>query len=349
MSHWTRVLSRDLLSVVRRGSPSPDQHVCRTATGRKTLQMAFYAAGCHVGFRTSSFQLHVSRTFLDCLQSVSEFISIIACLVVSAAFRVMLSIFNCNGATWPAGLNEYNAMRAAKAAKDVQAASAELVDRLCHFFGEEVTGLPAKFDSQLPSDSLDWYMEYLNTQALPILHRVLRLLCCEQPDNPSGAILLSMAKRLCDATLLAELHSVLGVEFQAGRSWGAAVGNGFLAEVEDAEVADSPVIPVPPPQPKPQDKGIPGEGRASPSGFRRVGPGTCRGCGFLVVPAKALTPNVLSTCMPKTNTNSTSTGPDASCIPSHLLCNSGLRCMFAVCYIFDVQSLLASIAVSDGL
>eukprot|EP00439_Symbiodinium_sp_Y106_P082117 s1170_g21.t1 len=219
----------------------------------KTLQMELYAFGCHVGFRTSSFQLHVSKTFLDCLQNVSEFISIIACVVVSAAFHVMLSILNCNGATWPAGLNEYNAMRAAKAAKDVQAASAELV-----------TGLPAKFDSQLPSDSLDWYMEYLNTQAFPILHRVLRLLCCEQPDNPSGAILLSMARRLCDATLLAELHSVLGVEFQAGRSSGAAVGDGFLAEVEDAEVADSPVIPMPPPQPKPQDKGIPGEGRASP-------------------------------------------------------------------------------------
>jgi len=46
-----------------------------------------------------------------------------------------------------------------------------------------------------------------------------------------------MARRLCDATLLAELHSVLGVEFQ----------------VEDAEVADSPVIPMPPPQPKPQE------------------------------------------------------------------------------------------------
>ena len=60
------------------------------------------------------------------------------------------------------------------------------------------------------------------------------------------------------------MHSVLGVEFQAGRSSGAAVGDGFLAEVEDAEVADSPVIPMPPPQPKPQDKGIPGEGRASP-------------------------------------------------------------------------------------
>ncbi|CAE7198969.1 unnamed protein product [Symbiodinium microadriaticum] len=148
-------------------------------------------------------------------------------------------------------------MRAAKAAKDVQAASAELVDRLCHFFGEEVTGLPAKFDSQLPSDSLDWYMEYLNTQAFPILHRVLRLLCCEQPDNPSGAILLSMARRLCDATLLAELHSVLGVELQADRSSWTAVGNGFLflSEVEDAEMADSPVVPVPPPQPKPQDKG----------------------------------------------------------------------------------------------
>ena len=67
----------------------------------KTLQMELYAFGCHVGFRTSSFQLHVSKTFLDCLQNVSEFISIIACVVVSAAFHVMLSILNCNGATWP--------------------------------------------------------------------------------------------------------------------------------------------------------------------------------------------------------------------------------------------------------
>ena len=58
-------------------------------------------------------------------------------------------------------------------------------------------------------------------------------------------------------TLLAELHSVLGVELQADRSSWTAVGNGFLflSEVEDAEMADSPVVPVPPPQPKPQDKG----------------------------------------------------------------------------------------------
>ena len=86
-----------------------------------------------------------------------------------------------------------------------------------------LAGFPSAAQSHVKPDV------FAHGQAFPILHRVLRkiqsfllscreegeerlpqprtkiacaesgLLCCEQPDNPSGAILLSMARRLCDA------------------------------------------------------------------------------------------------------------------------------------------------------
>lgn len=99
-------------------------------------------------------------------------------------------------------------MRAARAAKDLQAASRDLSDKLARLFREEVDSFNTGLGLQLSDDSKSWYTEYLKQKVLPLLRYVIRELCGQQPEYPGPFLALALAEQLgCNQPLLLELQT----------------------------------------------------------------------------------------------------------------------------------------------
>lgn len=98
-------------------------------------------------------------------------------------------------------------MRAAKAAKDVQTAASELTERLCNLVTEEVEAFGSGIGSQLTIETQQSFSEYLNQQAVPLIHQLLRLICCDQPEDPSTAVLMHLAGQACSPSLFSEIKA----------------------------------------------------------------------------------------------------------------------------------------------
>jgi cGMP-dependent protein kinase 1 len=101
-------------------------------------------------------------------------------------------------------------MRAARAAKDLQAASRDLSDKLAQLFREEVDSFSTGLGLQLSDDTKSWYTEYLKQKVLPLLRCVIRELCSQQPEYPGPFLALALAEQLgCNQPLLLELQTSL--------------------------------------------------------------------------------------------------------------------------------------------
>lgn len=88
------------------------------------------------------------------------------------------------------------AMRAAKAAKDLQGAASDLSDRLGRVFQDEVRSFGEGIGSQLSGETKGWFCEYLEQKALPLLRAVVRGLCAEHPQSPSAFVALMLVDEL---------------------------------------------------------------------------------------------------------------------------------------------------------
>lgn len=163
-------------------------------------------------------------------------------------------------------------MRAAKAAKDVQSAANELTDRLNKLVTDEVEGFTSGIGCQLTFETQQSYTEYLTGKAVPLISQLMRLILCDQQEEPATTVLMHLAGQACSPSLFSEIKAAFPkVPLPPGKpSESPRRGKSRLSINEVVEVVrdESYAAPSPSPSPIPSpyaDTGETGEPQSSPS------------------------------------------------------------------------------------